>query len=177
MFKIITKEPLVGQELKLTESNVENWDDLVQVADNTDEIYNVEIVHNNKILLGKLIRFKDTSGEIAFAVAMDVSVILPSGVCIKLDGIDIVVPSTECFPDKEIKLTKSTRLAVMDGNGCIMGYAKISDILDLVEPPSLCDILPPAEERNGDLVAQDRILTISGKCNIKAVKQSELKCK
>lgn len=167
MIKIVTTEPLIGQTVALTSSNVQEWTDLVNsITDNG--VYDLFVEYNGVRYNGNISRY-DNNG-VGYAVVFDRSVVLPAEVCLHVN----IPTAVDSCPNVRINITTDTKLQVVGDDGCPIGWVTVSDILGLITQPTFCDLLGTIP--SGSLIASDKVLTTSGGCSIKAVNQSDITC-
>jgi len=163
---------LVGQSFVFNATNASNFNDIVNQV--TEEPCSVTIEYNGVTYTGSGMR---VGNEII--VTMDSPVILPTGMCINFDCAQSPPVNERDCVDTEIAYDPELRLAILDDEGCLRGWILLSDIINHIipdDPQTLCEALNIPEVPEGDLVAQDRILTVGPNCEIKSIPVTDIVC-
>ena len=161
-----------GQTFVFNNGNLDNFDNILDVVKEGDECIATLSYSGDKY-----------SGAAAvvgasIVVSFDNKVTVPAGACIDIECKDKEENKFEenFCRDVEITATEDTKLAVLDENGCLKGWVKVSDIINKVQHPhSLCDLYG-TKIPHGNLVASDKILTMSDDCMIKTVPITDIVC-
>jgi len=164
---------LVGPIHMLQEEDVSNWSDIIDLI--TVAPCDFEIEYNNAVYTGTIAKTMD---ELTLLVAFNIEeIVLPGGMCMFVICQGGDEPDDGCYPNELINIDADQRLMAVDEDGCPIGYITIQQILDLVDqnlniPGTLCELLGgPIPE--GNLVAQDRIVTTTDGCDLKSVPQGD----
>lgn len=132
------------------------------------------------------ITHREEEGKLLLSFANE-DVALPSMMCLDVLCGDCGVIEDEegCVNNESLVITDETKLAILDEEGCPMGFVLFEtlkkEIIDCVKKEDLwfdfCDLLPDDGIPQGSLVASDRILTTIGDgCSLKSIPQSDLCC-
>lgn len=169
---------LVGPSHELVESDISNWDDVIDLITTTP--CDFEIHYNDSIITGSIAKSVD---ELTLLVGFDDSnIALPGGMCLIVNCAGVQPNDHECFPDVQQSINVQSRLLFLDQNNCPVGYITLQQVINLVEaqlniPQTLCDLITDGIPE-GNLVASDRIVTTTGDpaCTLKSVPQSQVVC-
>lgn len=169
-------DPIVGPSHTFAESDVANWADIIDLI--TTDPCDFVIEYDGQEYAGAIAKSND---GLSLLVAFEDDLIaLPSGMCLIVTCEDEDPGEDGCYPNEITQLNLTDRLMVTDENGCPIGNVSLQTLVDFIEgelniPGTLCDLLGgPIPE--GNLVAQDRIVTTSDGCNLKSVPQSDVVC-
>lgn len=125
----------------------------------------------------------DDNGTILIAFTQE-NPVLPSNTCLNIECATSEEIKEEQCPNNEATLTIDSKLAIIDDEGCHVGYTTTQAIADLIirkvkEEPiwfGFCDVLPDEGVAEGSLLTTDRILTTSTGCDLKSVSSNDIKC-
>ena len=164
---------LVGQSFVFTTQNTENINDILNQVTETPCTFTVE--YNDVTYTGHGMRV-----GVEIVVTMDTPVVLPTGMCFEFDCSTGPVNEEErdCR-DNEVTFSENARLAVLDNDGCLVGWVLLENIINHIapgEPQTLCEAMNVNSIPGGDLVAGDRLLTIDQNCNLKSIPVSDIVC-
>lgn len=168
---------LVGPSHELVESDISNWDDIIDLITTTP--CDFEIHYNDSIITGSIAKSGD---GLTLLVGFDnANTVLPGGMCLLVDC-NVDDGSTDICAPTRVPVQLDSRIMVVDENGCPLGYALLLDVMDAIKdyldiPNSICDLLVNGIPE-GNLVAGDRIVTTTGNpaCTLKSVPQSQVVC-
>lgn len=108
-------------------------------------------------------------------VTFDTRIVAPAGSCIYVECRE-EEEENDC-KDVEVPYREDLRLAVLDDEGCLMGWIKLSDIFkEITHPDTLCKLYKINGVPQGHLTASDRILTVDNSCMIKSIPASDIVC-
>lgn len=171
---------LVGPSHVLTEDDISNWVDVIDLIDTTPCAF--ELKYNDVTYTGSIAKTVD---ELTILVGFDSELIaLPGGMCLIADCSVVVGEDPTCYPTRVFRPLKlDDGILITDLDGCVIGHSFMSDLIVLIRqhidvPGSLCELIGSGAIPTGNLVASDRILTTSSipNCSLKSVPQSDVVC-
>lgn len=159
-----------GDTFVFNNGNLDNFDAILDVIKEGDECiatlsYSGEKYSGAAAAVGS-----------SLVVSFDSKVNVPAGSCIDIECKDKEEFKENFCKNTQFEVTDDTKIAILDDDGCLKGWIKLSDIITKVEhPKSLCDLYG-GPIPHGNLVASDKILTISDDCMVKTVPMSDIVC-
>ena len=160
-------------------NSISNWGDIIDDIPFTSCPFTM--VYDNNVYTGVIA--KSVGGNALQIVFDNPYVLAPPGMCIEVicDDVSAPVDETTCFDNDVSPLTSDTRLAVLNDEGCPIGYVTLADLTqDIINniniPTSLCDLMGVSEIPQGPLLASDRVITTSGGCTLKSVLLTDVTC-
>ena len=172
MLQVNVIGPLVGQVHVFGEDDIENWDDIFPLFD-TDPC-TFSLLYDDITYTG--IIAKSVDGTKLLVTFDQPNITLPSGMCLFADCPE---PVEDPCPNVQQEITDETKFAILGEDGCQIGFVTYADIKEKIMeciPKTLCELIGEDGIPEGDLTAQDRILTTTDGCDLKSVPQSDIAC-
>lgn len=172
--------PLVGLSHALNEAEVNDFAGIALVLTTTPCTF--EFDYNGDTYTGSIALSEDGLRILIVFNTPPLYTTLPAGMCLQVTCTEVSEGDNDIVcPNAPQTLDTDTKFAVLNEDGCQVGFVTFADIvaeiLPLLDiPTTLCDLIAGGIIPSGPLVAADRVLTTQNGCDLKSVPQTDIVC-